>query len=176
MTKHKTQPPFCPSPGLLAAAAVFALLQVPAGALPPGLSDYDPSGHLPNGAGTVTVKSRGSDGHRELFRKLIPGEMLERGKPGEPFVKRAPPVFREGEVYRFFLEPFVQGINHFLHAIPDATDVSFIGLSGVVRKLGAGRWAFHSDATHKSHIISPHVLEQVIVPVLIPDVKKKETQ
>lgn len=72
---------------------------------------------LPNDAGTVTIEKQ-SAGHMELFAKL------------------SPPVLRDGEVFRFFLEPFVQGINYFLHVTPKAADVSFVGLSG-------GGWSGH---------------------------------
>jgi len=76
---------------------------------------------LPNGGGTVTIGTRGTAGHTEMFDKLNP------------------PVLDDGEQFRFFLEPFVQGINHFLHTNPDAIDVSFIGLSG-------GGWSGHMIA------------------------------
>jgi len=35
-----------------------------------------------------------------------------------------------GEIFRFFLEPIVVGINHFIHRFPDYNDVSMLGLSG----------------------------------------------
>jgi len=208
---------------------------------------------LPEGKGTVTIAKRD---HNDMFKKLTP------------------PVLREGEIYRFFLEPFVQGINHFYDSNAGAADVSFVGLSGggwsshmiaavdtrikssfavagslplyarpfayaargdaeqyyaplyreidsdgdklpdraagvaswleiyalggygpgrqqiqvlcpydrnfggttyktyakfvsgVVKKLGQGKWEFHEDTTHNSHLISPDVLNHVILPAI----------
>ena len=85
---------------------------------------------LPDGGGTVTISNTGGSGtsaHREMFSKLTP------------------PVLREGEIYRFFLEPFVQGINHFLATTPEAGDVSFAGLSG-------GGWSAHMIAAVDTRI------------------------
>ena len=47
-------------------------------------------------------------------------------------------------------------------------------VSNVVDKLGHGDWDFHSDRTHKSHVISAHVLEKVIAPALAPAAAKHE--
>lgn len=211
----------------------------------------------PNEKGSLTLTRRGSAAHDEMFAKLIPA-----GVPG-------------GALFRFFLEPMVQGLNDFLSVTPDAVDVSFLGLSGggwtghmlaaldprikqsfpvagamplyardfspgswgdteqfyaplyaeidsngdgiadtangvaswleifalggcgpgrrqiqilnlydqccfngkafetytafvtaTVRKLGQGEWGFHSDATHKRHLISGHALNTVIMPAL----------
>ena len=41
-------------------------------------------------------------------------------------------------------------------------------VSTVVRNLGQGDWAFYSDATHKHHLISSNVCENVILPALAP--------
>ena len=82
---------------------------------------------LPNDGKTVTIGARGSGGHNELFSKLNP------------------PVLDDGEQFRFFLEPFVQGINHFLHTTPDAIDVSFVGISG-------GGWSGHMIAAVDTRI------------------------
>ena len=210
----------------------------------------------PDGGATITIGKRGTSGHNEMFDKLTSGKL-----PG-------------GTIFRLFLEPMVQGVNHFLNETPDATDISFIGLSGggwsahmlaaldprikqsfpvagsyplyarpsgmshdaeqffaplycevdtngdgiadaaagvaswleiyalggygpgrcqiqilnlydsccfsgdtfktyddfvagVVRKLGQGQWGFYSDTSHRSHLISPVVLNQVIMPRLL---------
>jgi len=73
---------------------------------------------LPNGGGAVTMSKHGSAGHNELFARLTPAALPA------------------GEIFRLFLEPIVQGVNHFLRAAPRAADVSFIGLSG-------GGWTGH---------------------------------
>ncbi|MCX6997348.1 MAG: hypothetical protein NTV49_09735, partial [Kiritimatiellaeota bacterium] len=65
---------------------------------------------LPNGAGVVTIAKQGSDAHREMFQKLIP-------------------ALPDGTIFRFFLEPIVQGINYFLQAHPGA-EVAMVGISG----------------------------------------------
>ena len=210
----------------------------------------------PDGGATVTIGQRGGAGHNEMFDKLASGKL-----PG-------------GTIFRLFLEPMVQGVNHFLRTTPDAADVSFVGLSGggwsahmlaaldvrikqsfpvagsyplyarppgmshdaeqffaplyfevdangdgipdaaagvaswleiyalggygpgrcqiqilnlhdsccfsgdtfqtydnfvagIVRKLGQGEWGFYSDTSHHSHLISPVVLNQVIMPRLL---------
>lgn len=210
----------------------------------------------PDGGATITIGQRGTAGHNELFDKLATGKL-----PG-------------GTIFRLFLEPLVQGVNHFLRVTPDAADVSFVGLSGggwsvhmlaaldprikqsfpvagsyplyarppgmshdaeqfhaplycelddngdgiadaaagvaswleiyalggygagrrqiqilnlydsccfsgdtfktydnfvagIVRKLAQGEWGFHSDASHRSHLISPVVLNHVIMPRLL---------
>jgi hypothetical protein len=82
---------------------------------------------LPNGGGTVTISAWGSAGHNELFTKLNP------------------PVLDDGEQFRFFLEPVVQGINYFLDTTPAAVDVSMLGLSG-------GGWTTHVAAAVDSRI------------------------
>ena len=71
---------------------------------------------LPGGA-TVTTRY-GTAGHDSMFLKLVP------------------PVLPGGAVFRFFLEPVVQGINYFLSTTPAADDVSMYGLSG-------GGWSTH---------------------------------
>ena len=58
----------------------------------------------------VTISKRGSAGHKEMFQKLIP-------------------TLPDGTIFRFFLEPVLQGINYFLQANPGG-DVSMIGISG----------------------------------------------
>lgn len=73
---------------------------------------------LPDGRETVEIQGRGTTGHNEMFAKLTPTIL-----PG-------------GTVFRLFLEPIVQGENYFLHAVKQAEDVSFIGLSG-------GGWTGH---------------------------------
>jgi len=40
-------------------------------------------------------------------------------------------------------------------------------VADMVRLLGEGQWEFHSDATHKKHVISPAILNDVIVPALL---------
>lgn len=40
-------------------------------------------------------------------------------------------------------------------------------VADTVRRLGAGRWEFHSDATHRKHVISQPILDNVIVPGLL---------
>jgi hypothetical protein len=63
---------------------------------------------------TITIDGIGqtycSTFHKNMFSKLEP----EIG----------------GEVFRFFLEPIVVGINHFIHSYPDHSDISMTGLSG----------------------------------------------
>lgn len=72
---------------------------------------------LPKGGGTVTLLPYN---HQAMFDKLLPS------LPGD------------GTIFRFFLEPEVQGVNYFLQTNPGA-DVSMIGLSG-------GGWATHLAA------------------------------
>ena len=40
-------------------------------------------------------------------------------------------------------------------------------VAGIVRKLGQGEWSFYSDTSHRSHLISPVALKQVIMPRLL---------
>ncbi len=66
---------------------------------------------LPGGE-TVAIAGRGSAAHREMFARLLPS-------------------LTNGTIFRFFLEPVVQGVNHFLKLTGDpAADVTMIGLSG----------------------------------------------
>lgn len=81
---------------------------------------------LPNGAGTVNIAGRETTGHNEMFAKLIP-------------------ALPEGTIFRFFLEPMVQGVNYFLHTTPEAADVSYVGLSG-------GGWTGHMLAALDTRI------------------------
>jgi Bacterial Ig-like domain (group 3) len=71
---------------------------------------------LPNG-GVVTISGTSTVAHNNMFARLTP-------------------ALSDGTVYRFFLEPVVQGINYFLRGTPGATDVSMFGLSG-------GGWTTH---------------------------------
>jgi hypothetical protein len=73
---------------------------------------------LPDGHGIVTIAGRGTTGHNEMFRKLTPKELPD------------------GIIFRFFLEPMVQGANYFLRTTPVAADISYVGLSG-------GGWTGH---------------------------------
>lgn len=82
---------------------------------------------LPNGGGTTTIGKGGTSGHNEMFAKVAP--VIEPG----------------GAVFRFFLEPMVQGINYFLKTTPNAQDVSFVGLSG-------GGWSGHMLAALDTRI------------------------
>jgi len=75
---------------------------------------------LPDGGGLVTINDRRTAAHNDMFNKLTP-------------------KLPDGEVFRFFLDPVVQGVNHFLHTKPDAADVSMLGLSG-------GGWTTHMAA------------------------------
>ena len=75
---------------------------------------------LPDGGGKVPINNHGTTAHNDMFKKLTP-------------------KLPDGEVFRFFLEPVVQGVNHFLHTKPDAADVSMLGLSG-------GGWTTHMAA------------------------------
>jgi hypothetical protein len=72
---------------------------------------------MPKGGGTVTLLPFD---HQVMFDKLLP--LL----PGD------------GTIFRFFLEPEVQGVNYFLKTHPGG-DVSMIGLSG-------GGWSTHMSA------------------------------
>ncbi len=72
---------------------------------------------LPDGK-TATIEKRGGAGHNEIFERLVPDKLPD------------------GAAFRLFLEPIVQGINHFLQTTPAASDVSFVGLSG-------GGWTAH---------------------------------
>ena len=67
---------------------------------------------------TITLSQRGTGGHNEMFRQL------------------ASPRLPDGTVFRFFVEPVIQGINYFQQSTPQAIDVSMVGLSG-------GGWATH---------------------------------
>ena len=82
---------------------------------------------LPNAGGTITISQRGTAGHNEMFKKL------------------APPVLPDGTIFRFFLEPMVQGVNYFLSVTPDVVDVSYIGISG-------GGWTGHMLAALDTRI------------------------
>jgi hypothetical protein len=82
---------------------------------------------LPNAGGTVTLSQRETAGHNEMFRKLTP------------------PVLPDGTIFRFFLEPMVQGVNYFLSVTPDVLDVSFVGISG-------GGWMGHMLAALDTRI------------------------
>ena len=82
---------------------------------------------LPNGGGTATISKRGTAGHNEMFSKLTP------------------PVLPDGTIFRFFLEPMVQGLNYFLHVTPGAVDVAYVGLSG-------GGWTGHMLAALDTRI------------------------
>lgn len=66
----------------------------------------------------ITIGKRGTSSHNDMFRQL-----------GDP-------VLRKGTVFRFFVEPVVQGINYFLAENSGAGDVSMVGLSG-------GGWTTH---------------------------------
>lgn len=68
----------------------------------------------PPGMGTVTITTKGSSGHNELFQKVAPT--------------------LGGRTFQFFLEPIVEGINYFKSVRPHLKDVSMFGLSG-------GGWA-----------------------------------
>ncbi len=81
---------------------------------------------LPDGAGTVNISGRETTGHNEMFAKLIP-------------------ALPDGAIFRFFLEPMVQGVNYFLHTTPKAFDVSYVGLSG-------GGWTGHMLAALDTRI------------------------
>jgi hypothetical protein len=81
---------------------------------------------LPNGAGTVNIAGRETTGHNEMFAKLVP-------------------ALPAGTIFRFFLEPMVQGVNYFLHTTPGAADVSYVGLSG-------GGWTGHMLAALDTRI------------------------
>ncbi|MCA9059899.1 MAG: hypothetical protein KDA85_15435, partial [Planctomycetaceae bacterium] len=81
----------------------------------------DASVRLPESKTDIQIDQRGTAGHNSLFQQL------------------APPVLPDGEVFRFFLEPIVQGVNHFLKTQPNAGDVSMLGLSG-------GGWTTHVSA------------------------------
>lgn len=76
---------------------------------------------LPGANEEILFDARGTSGHNQMFAKLCP------------------PVLPDGEVFRFFLEPFIQGVNYFRKTVSDAGDVSFVGLSG-------GGWAGHMIA------------------------------
>ncbi len=65
---------------------------------------------LPGGQ-AVTISGITGAAHDDMFRKLA-------AKIGT------------GAVYRLFIEPVVQDINYFTHAVPNAGDVSMTGLSG----------------------------------------------
>jgi hypothetical protein len=93
---------------------------------------------VPGGGGMVTVTNRGSAGHNEMFNKLTP------------------PMLPGGTVFRFFLEPTVQGVNYFLQATPDALDVAFVGLSG-------GGWTAHMVAS-----IDPRIRQSFAVAGAYP--------
>ena len=82
---------------------------------------------LPNTGGIVSISQRGTAGHNEMFTKLTP------------------PVLPDGTIFRFFLEPMVQGVNYFLSVTPDVLDVSFIGISG-------GGWTGHMLAALDTRI------------------------
>jgi hypothetical protein len=81
---------------------------------------------LSDADGTVTIGHLGTTGHNDMFKKLIPN-------------------LPDGTIFRFFLEPVVQGVNYFLHTNGDAIDVSMLGLSG-------GGWATHMAAAVDSRI------------------------
>ena len=40
-------------------------------------------------------------------------------------------------------------------------------VSTIVRNLGQGQWDFYSDTTHRQHLVSSNVLENVIIPALL---------
>ncbi|MCX6874019.1 MAG: glycoside hydrolase family 28 protein [Verrucomicrobia bacterium] len=69
---------------------------------------------LPEGRVTITREKR-ENPHEEMFKKFLP---------------KLP---NEGAIFRFFLEPVVQGINYFLQTKPGA-EVAMVGISG-------GGWA-----------------------------------
>lgn len=90
---------------------------------------------LPGEGGTVTIRHEYSGRpcpHDDLFAKLTPH-------------------LPDGAVFRFFLEPVVQGVNHFLKSTPGAEDVTMIGLSG-------GGWT-----THMSAAVDPRI--RLSIPV-----------
>lgn len=89
---------------LLRAGFTVAVMQMPL----LGWND-DRDGSLPDGPPFSFVET-GTTGHNEMFQKLA--ETVD------------------GAMFRFFLEPVVQTVNHFLAVNPDAEDVSMVGLSG----------------------------------------------
>ena len=82
---------------------------------------------LPEGEGTVHIGCDGSRGHDEMFHK-IGGSTLP-----------------DGAVFRFFLEPVVQSINHFQNLPGNSEDVGMTGLSG-------GGWTTHMAAALDTRI------------------------
>ncbi|KKL24043.1 hypothetical protein LCGC14_2419310, partial [marine sediment metagenome] len=90
---------------------------------------------------TVTIGVRGTSGHNEMFEKLT---------------AKLPAKLPAGTAFRFFLEPIVQGVNHFLHTNGDAVDVSMLGLSG-------GGWA-----THMAAAIDPRIKQSFPVAGAYP--------
>jgi len=74
----------------------------------------------------VNLEQRGSAAHKEMFERLVP-----HGIPG-------------GQIFRLFLEPMVQGVNHFLATTPDGV-VAYVGLSG-------GGWTGHMLAALDTRI------------------------
>ncbi len=89
---------------LLRAGFTVAVMQMPL----LGWND-DREGSLPNGP-PFSFTQTGTKGHDEMFRTLA--ETVD------------------GAMFRFFLEPVVQTVNHFLATNPGARDVSMVGLSG----------------------------------------------
>lgn len=61
---------------------------------------------------------------------VVPGGDSIAVETHEEFFTKLDPILGKGAALRFFLEPVVQTINHFLASTPDAGDVSMIGLSG----------------------------------------------
>ena len=93
---------------------------------------------LPDGGGTVKIGEMGSSGHNEMFDRLTP------------------PILPDGSVFRFFLEPVVQGVNYFLATTPAGLDVSMLGLSG-------GGWT-----THLAAAIDPRIRQSFPVAGAYP--------
>lgn len=70
---------------------------------------------------SIDIDARGTRGHNEIFARLAAAKV------------------RDGEAFRLFLEPIVQGVNHFRRRNAENGEVSMIGLSG-------GGWATHMAA------------------------------
>jgi len=100
----------------------------------------DATAELPDGAGTLTFNDN---------KKVLP-------HPHDDIFNKVTPKLPDGTVFRFFLEPVVQGINYFLHANPDAVDVSMLGLSG-------GGWT-----THLAAAVDPRIKQSFPVAGSMP--------
>jgi hypothetical protein len=81
---------------------------------------------LPDGGGTVTIPMPPACSHCEMETRLIP-------------------PLDGGTVFRFFLEPVVQGINYFLATTSNPGDISMTGHSG-------GGWSTHMAAAIDTRI------------------------